>query len=36
MIHTEEFDLDEAALPIAVRTMAQLLWDYASGAITVR
>jgi amidohydrolase len=36
MIHTEEFDLDEAALPIAVRTMAQLLWDYVSGAVTVR
>jgi amidohydrolase len=36
MIHTQEFDLDEAALAIGVRAMTQLLWDYASGAIKAR
>ena len=28
MIHTEDFDVDEAALPLAVRTMSTLVWDY--------
>jgi amidohydrolase len=27
MIHTEDFDLDEAALPLGVRAMATLVWD---------
>jgi amidohydrolase len=36
MIHTQDFDLDETALPIGVRAMTQLLWDYASGAIKAR
>ncbi|HKQ97861.1 MAG TPA: M20 family metallopeptidase, partial [Candidatus Polarisedimenticolia bacterium] len=28
MIHTEEFDLDETALPFGVRAMAAVLWDF--------
>ena len=28
MIHTEDFDIDEAVLPLGVRAMATLLWDY--------
>jgi amidohydrolase len=28
MLHTEEFDLDEAVLPLGVRAMATLVWDY--------
>jgi amidohydrolase len=28
MIHTEDFDVDEAALPLAVRTLSTLVWDY--------
>jgi len=27
-IHTEEFDLDEGVLPLGVRAMATLVWDY--------
>jgi amidohydrolase len=27
-IHTAEFDIDEAVLPLGVRAMATLLWDY--------
>lgn len=27
-IHTAEFDIDEAVLPLAVRAMATLVWDY--------
>jgi amidohydrolase len=30
MIHTEDFDVDEAALPLATRAMAMLAWDYLS------
>ncbi|HEY7513634.1 MAG TPA: M20 family metallopeptidase [Vicinamibacteria bacterium] len=30
MLHTEEFDLDEAVLPLGVRAMATLVWDYLS------
>jgi amidohydrolase len=28
MIHTEDFDLDEAVLPLGVRAMSTLVWDY--------
>jgi amidohydrolase len=28
MIHTEEFDLDEGVLPLGVRAMSTLVWDY--------
>ena len=28
MIHTEDFDVDEAVLPLGVRAMSTLLWDY--------
>jgi amidohydrolase len=28
MIHTEEFDIDEAVLPLGVRAMCTLVWDY--------
>jgi amidohydrolase len=28
MIHTEDFDLDEAVLPLGVRAMATLAWDF--------
>jgi amidohydrolase len=28
MIHTEDFDLDEAALPFGVRAMAAVVWDF--------
>jgi amidohydrolase len=28
MIHTEDFDVDEAALPLAARAMATLVWDF--------
>ncbi|HEY7412067.1 MAG TPA: M20 family metallopeptidase [Vicinamibacteria bacterium] len=28
MIHTEDFDIDEAALPLAVRAVSTLVWDY--------
>ncbi|HUD71906.1 MAG TPA: amidohydrolase [Dongiaceae bacterium] len=31
MIHTEEFDLDEAALPFGVRAMAAVLWDFMAA-----
>jgi amidohydrolase len=27
-IHTEDFDLDESVLPLGVRAMATLVWDY--------
>jgi amidohydrolase len=30
MIHTEDFDLDEAALPVGVRALATVLWDFLS------
>jgi amidohydrolase len=30
MLHTEEFDLDEAVLPLGARAMATLVWDYLS------
>jgi amidohydrolase len=29
-IHTEEFDIDEDVLPLGVRAMTTLLWDYLS------
>jgi amidohydrolase len=28
MVHTEDFDVDEAAIPLAVRAMSTLVWDY--------
>jgi amidohydrolase len=28
MIHTEDFDIDEAVLPLGVRAMSTLVWDY--------
>jgi amidohydrolase len=28
MIHTEDFDIDEAVLPVGVRAMSTLVWDY--------
>ena len=28
MLHTEEFDMDEAVLPLGVRAVATLVWDY--------
>jgi amidohydrolase len=28
MLHTEEFDMDEAVLPLGVRAVAALVWDY--------
>jgi amidohydrolase len=28
MIHTEDFDIDEGALPLGVRAMSTLVWDY--------
>jgi amidohydrolase len=28
MIHTEDFDIDEAVLPLGVRAMTTLVWDY--------
>jgi amidohydrolase len=28
MIHTEDFDIDEAVLPLGVRAMSNLIWDY--------
>lgn len=28
MVHTEDFDIDEAVLPLGVRVMATLAWDY--------
>ncbi len=28
MVHTEDFDIDEAVLPLGVRVMASLAWDY--------
>jgi amidohydrolase len=30
MLHTEEFDMDEAVLPLGVRAVATLVWDYLS------
>jgi amidohydrolase len=32
MIHTEDFDLDEAVLPLGVRAMASVLWDHLARA----
>ncbi len=29
-IHTEHFDVDEAVLPLGVRAMATVIWDYLS------
>ena len=34
MIHTEDFDLDEAVLPLGVRGLAEAIWDYLSGGKT--
>lgn len=34
MIHTEDFDLDEAVLPLGVRAMATVLWDHLARAAT--
>jgi amidohydrolase len=28
MIHTEDFDIDEAALPFGVRALASVMWDF--------
>jgi metal-dependent amidase/aminoacylase/carboxypeptidase family protein len=28
MIHTEDFDIDERVLPLGVRAMTTLVWDY--------
>jgi amidohydrolase len=37
MIHTEDFDLDESILPLAVRAMATMVWDHlARGAASRR
>jgi amidohydrolase len=30
MIHTEDFDIDERVLPLGVRAMSTLVWDYLS------
>jgi amidohydrolase len=30
MTHTEDYDMDEAALPLGVRAMANVLWDFLS------
>jgi amidohydrolase len=30
MIHTEDFDVDERVLPLGVRAMSTLVWDYLS------
>ncbi|HUG52118.1 MAG TPA: amidohydrolase [Vicinamibacteria bacterium] len=32
MIHTEDFDIDEAVLPLGVKAMATMAWDYLSRA----
>ena len=32
MIHTEDFDLDEAVLPLGVRAMSTLVLDYLARA----
>jgi amidohydrolase len=34
MVHTEDFDLDEDVLPLAVRAMATLVWDHLARAGT--
>jgi len=31
MIHTEDFDLDEASIPFGVRALATMLWDYLAA-----
>ena len=31
MIHTEDFDLDEASLPFGVRAMTAVLWDFLAA-----
>jgi metal-dependent amidase/aminoacylase/carboxypeptidase family protein len=28
MIHTEDFDVDERVLPLGVKAMSTLVWDY--------
>ena len=33
MIHTEDFDVDEAALPLGVRALATLAWDYLARGV---
>jgi amidohydrolase len=34
MVHTEDFDLDEAALPLGVRALATMVWDHlARGGV---
>jgi len=35
MIHTEDFDLDEAALPFGVRALATVLWDFMAATPAV-
>jgi amidohydrolase len=35
-IHTAEFDIDEAVLPLGVRAMATLVWDYLARAAPAR
>jgi amidohydrolase len=32
MIHTEDFDIDENVLPLGVRAMSTLMWDYLERA----
>jgi amidohydrolase len=31
MIHTEDFDLDEAVLPLGVQAMANVIWDHQAA-----
>jgi len=31
MIHTEDFDIDEAVLPLGVRGLAEVIWDHQTG-----
>ena len=31
MIHTEDFDLDEAVLPLGVRGLAETIWEHLNG-----
>jgi amidohydrolase len=30
MVHTEDFDMDEAVLPLGVRAMANVIWEFLS------
>ena len=36
MIHTEDFDIDEAVLPLGVRAMSTLIWDYLARSSPAR